>query len=106
MPAIIGLALSFGLIVVSTIQDGLSGQTGGANCNMESKDGCTLLTIMGNPKNTITQRIEPAKTNENNKTSTGSGSKISITTVRFGEVSIDFEGKVGPGSPTTVNTNS
>ena len=68
MPAIIGLALSFGLIVVSTIQDGLSGQAGGVNCNMESKDGCTLLTIMGNPKNTITQRIEPAKTNENNKT--------------------------------------
>ena len=106
MPAVIGLALSFGLIVVSTIQDGLSGQTGGANCNMESENGCTLLTIMGNPKNTITQKIAPAKANENNKNSTGSGGKISITTVRFGEISIDFEGKVGPGSPTTVNTKN
>lgn len=76
VPAVIGLALSFGLIVVSAIK---TGTTTHPDCDMTQKE-CVLMTIGGNPDNKITsQIIGTTRSETGSTTSTGT----SITTVNF-----------------------
>lgn len=100
VPAIIGLALSFGLIVAATISAGISSSTTGQSaCDMTQGDGCPLMSdIMGNPNNKIVQKIEGKAGNNGTLTEKAT----SVTSVYIGGLELQFKGSLEKGAPVMV----
>lgn len=58
VPAIVGLALSFGLIMISAVSSGTTGSTAEQCTDTKIKaDGCKIISIAGNTENSITRKI-------------------------------------------------
>lgn len=104
MPAVVGLVLSLGLVVVAWVRDSISTNQDGTKCNTIQAtewSPCVLLTIMGNPDNKIVMFGRESST-------TGQGwggwwqTKRVITAVQYGWISFEYEWS----QQTEVNTDS
>ena len=90
VPALVGISLSFGLIVIAALK--IAGGTDGTGPNakqgdcLETTTGCSI-TIMGNSENTITTKV--IKDAEK---------KITQTVVKFGGISYTYNGSVSGSS--------
>jgi hypothetical protein len=60
VPAIIGLSLSFWLVIIAAITGGKVVTDGAVKCDtkqLESTEGCKIVGIMGNPDNKIVRKV-------------------------------------------------
>ncbi len=101
VPAIVGLALSFGLIMISAVSSGTpnAGNTTG-QCTadkLKTDEWCLLANLMGNPQNNITRKILYA--NEPLKATT-------INTIKFGGIEMEFLGKAGASQDSAESANT
>ncbi len=85
VPALVGLALSFWLVVIAAVQTPIN-ITPGDQCNPEKLqwDGCKIASIMGNPENVIKRKLDGPDSN---------GKYITINEVTIGGVVFEFKGK-------------
>lgn len=98
VPAVIGLALSFGLIVAATISSGISASTQKDSCNMTTQTCELMSNIMGNPSNKIVQKIN-GKTGQDG---TLAEKAESVTTIYIGGLELEFKWSLEKGAPTNV----
>lgn len=59
VPAVVGLSLSFGLVIVGAVTSGGTNEISKAKCDAAtiSWNWCTIMGIMGNPENKITRKV-------------------------------------------------
>jgi hypothetical protein len=95
VPVVVGLTLSFGLIMISAVSSGKA-MSGWKECTkaMIEGDGCTLITIAGNDANTISRRID-----------TSSG-RTTVNTIKFGGITTIMKGKAGAAKDAAVEAGS
>ncbi|MBX9809423.1 hypothetical protein K2X92_03485, partial [Candidatus Gracilibacteria bacterium] len=90
VPAIVGLTLSFGLIMINAVSSTHQGTQPASTkksepCKLETTEGCPIVNVMGSATNTITRKIV--------KVSDDPVKKITETTFKYGDINFIFKGK-------------
>lgn len=114
VPAVIWLALSFGLIVANTITNGISYNVNTENncdmtqeANWNGKPWCIIVeNIMGNPENGIYQKLvpvskTPGQSNEQ-EAKPATEEYNTVTTVRIGWLNLEFKWTLDKSAPTKI----
>ncbi|GAB0174994.1 MAG: hypothetical protein HHAS10_08730 [Candidatus Altimarinota bacterium] len=94
VPALVGLSLSFGIVVISVLQSPSLGTTP-VKCEesymQPGGQGCQILGIMGSPDNVIKKKVEQR---DDGSESANSTINVSVTEVIFGGVTFKFYGSI------------
>lgn len=86
VPALVWLALSFGLVMVAAVQSPIRA-TASTACDvtkLKSAQGCQIISIMWNPENKISRKLVEAN-----------GKFTTVNEVKFGDVTYEFRWKIG-----------